>query len=210
MKSGLHGTALCYCDIQLGDKVSIGPYCVIGADGSAGCATSRESRRGAAVVTIGDNTIIESHVVIGRNTRINEDVWIDHHCYLGSNTTCDAGVQVMYGARIYDRVMIGARSWIGGFVCNDAIVGEGAVVMGSLIHRFVDAKLAVREAAPVVHGQAFVGMGAFLVGGIELGRGAYVAAGAVMTRSGKPGRLYAGVPARDIGQAPYAFSDWGR
>jgi acetyltransferase-like isoleucine patch superfamily enzyme len=50
-------------------------------------------------------------------------------------------------------------------------------------------------------------MGAIVIGRVTVGRGAYIAAGSVLTHDASPGRLYIGSPAREQGQAPRAFRD---
>lgn len=49
-----------------------------------------------------------------------------------------------------------------------------------------------------IHDNVFVGLGAILLPGIEIGPNAVVAAGAVVTRTVPPGVVAAGVPARPI------------
>ncbi|MCJ7507583.1 MAG: hypothetical protein MUO85_02480 [candidate division Zixibacteria bacterium] len=111
----------------------------------------------------------------------------------------------MYGARIYHRVLIGEKAWIGGFICNDAIIESNTVVFGKLVHKFVNAIPGTPEKAPIIRKGAFIGMNAIVIGGIEIGIGSYVAAGAVLTKSTLPGRLYMGNPAKDVGPASSAF-----
>jgi acetyltransferase-like isoleucine patch superfamily enzyme len=165
-------------------------------------STGRPSSTGSL---IGPECMLLSHVVIGESTVLEEGVWCDHYTYIGCNSHIGSRAQLMYGARIYHRVTVGARAWIGGFLCNDSIVEPEAVVLGQVVHRFADVTEGVAEAAPRVRRGAFVGMNALVVGNIEVGEGAYVAGGAVLTHSAAPCRLYAGVPARDEGPAPRIF-----
>jgi len=50
-----------------------------------------------------------------------------------------------------------------------------------------------------IHDNVFVGIGAILLPGVEIGPNAIVAAGAVVTRTVPPDTVVAGVPARPIG-----------
>lgn len=190
----------------------VGPYCVVGFPANLVLpahldpteADGRPSSRGA---TLGPGTQLLSHVVIGEGTALGADVWCDHHTRVGCNTKIGDGAQLMYGVRVYDRVSVGERAWVGGFVCNDAVIEAESVVLGQLVHKFVNASEGTPERAPVIRKGAFVGMNALVIGGIEVGTGAYVAAGAVLTRSAQPGRLYVGAPARDVGRAPNVFAN---
>lgn len=51
----------------------------------------------------------------------------------------------------------------------------------------------------VIEDYAFLGTRAMILPGVRVGRGAVIAAGAVVTRDVPPMRIYAGVPAREIG-----------
>lgn len=51
-----------------------------------------------------------------------------------------------------------------------------------------------------VEDDAWIGHGAMLIGGLTIGRGAIVAAGAVVTKDVKPYAIVAGIPARQIGE----------
>src|SRR5687767_5100832 len=52
----------------------------------------------------------------------------------------------------------------------------------------------------VIEGDAWVGCGVILMAGVRIGRGAIVAAGAVVTKDVPAYEIYAGVPARKIGE----------
>jgi acetyltransferase-like isoleucine patch superfamily enzyme len=51
----------------------------------------------------------------------------------------------------------------------------------------------------VIEADAWIGCGAILMAGVRIGRGALVAAGAVVTRDVPPYEIHGGVPARKIG-----------
>lgn len=194
---------------NIGTNTFIGPFCVLGFPCTDSAkrddATNDCNSLSYKILKIGNNCEFLSHNVIGEGTIIGSNVWCDHQCYIGCSTIISDNVEIMYGARIYNRVKIGERAWIGGFVCNDAIIEPKAVVLGKLIHKFTNAREGVPEKAPVVREGAFIGMNAIVIGEIEIGAGAYIGAGSVLTKSALPSRLYIGNPAMDIGPAPNAF-----
>ena len=49
-----------------------------------------------------------------------------------------------------------------------------------------------------VHGDSLIGFGAIVLGPVEIGRGAIVAAGAVVTTDLQPDTVYGGIPARPL------------
>lgn len=203
-------TTIIMGNAKLGSNIYIGPYCILGFPSTEMIdpqhlpqdETGRPVSRG---VEIGNNTSLLSHVVIGDGTILGNDIWCDHHSYIGSDTLIMSNTYIMYGARIYNRARIEESCWIGGFVCNDALVERGAIVMGQLIHRFVNADKNTPESSPVVRRNAFIGMNSQIIGGIEVGENAYIGAGSVLTHSALPGRLYMGAPAKDVGPAPKPF-----
>lgn len=185
--------------VQIAENVKIGPFCLIGTE---------IDQKSEAITIIEESVQIESNVIIGQGSKIGRHCWIDHHCYIGCASSIAQRVEIMYAARINHRVMIGEGAWIGGFVCNDSIIKSEAIVMGNLVHRFTDASEDINETSPTVGTRAFIGMGATVIGGVHIGDGAYVAAGAVVTSDVPPHRLYTGTPACDTGRAPIPFTKW--
>ncbi len=199
-------------NIKLGEDVFIGPFCVLGFPSTETIdpqdfKKNQFSELISRGVIIGNRTSLLSHIVVGEGTVISDNVWCDHHSYIGSDSYIGNQTYIMYGSRIYNRVKIAEKCWIAGFVCNDAVIEMGAIVMGQLIHRFADVSADEAELSPVVRKNAFIGMNAQVVGPVEVGEGAYIGAGAVLTHSALPGRLYLGIPARDSGPAPQPFKD---
>ena len=81
-------------------------------------------------------------------------------------------------------VVVHARSVIG----NDVYVGPQVIIGGR----------SGQPAVPVIEDGAFLGAGARILGPISVGRGATIAAGAVVLCDVAPGTVVAGVPARVI------------
>ncbi len=197
--------------VEIGEHTYIGPNCILGFPLSDEIThkdmdLNNNNRPLSNGMKIKDNCTILSNVVIGENSTIESNVWCDHYSYIGCLTKISNKVQIMYGAKIYHRVIIGEKAWIGEFVCNDAVIEPNAIVLGKLVHKFVNAVEGVPEKAPVIREGAFIGMNAVVIGDVEVGAGAYIAAGAVLTEPARPGRLYMGVPAKDSGTAPSAFN----
>lgn len=123
--------------------------------------------------------------------------------------------------RIGEEVFIGAnaRVWSGLDVCigNRVLVSHGVNIMDSSFHDlrasvrhaqfqqiFKERRNAIDEIAckPVVIGDdAWIGFHAAILKGVTIGRGAVVAAGAVVTSDVPPFTIVAGPVARVIGQA---------
>jgi len=83
IKEGVHPTAILGEGVQLGKKVSIGPYVVVESG-----------------TVIGDNCVLKSHihighqVVIGENTTLHPHVTVYDKCHIGSRVTIHASTVV--------------------------------------------------------------------------------------------------------------------
>lgn len=207
----IHPTALIYPSVSMGKYVDIGPFTVVGQPrsvrsfGSVYHEPSMEHWDQPRGCVLENGVTVSVHVVICDGSRICERAFVDAGVYIGHDSQIGPDVELFQRAQVLSRVTIEEEAWIGGFACNDSRIGRRAVVYGKLIHRFVDAIRGIPEEPPHVDEEAFVGEGAIVIGGVVIGKGAYVAAGSVVTCNVPPGRLYLGAPARDVGVAPKPF-----
>lgn len=176
----------------------VGENCVLGEPGFQHRDWSAEdfSNTVRKETVIGNNARILSHSVICQGAEIGNDFRCDTHSYIGESARLGCSVVVEYGARIYDRSIIGKNTTVGGFICNDATIGESCSVQGSLVHKRTSSTV---EAAPIIENNCLIGTGAVVVGAIRVAEGTILAAGAVLLESTEPGYLYAGVPAIRLG-----------
>jgi acetyltransferase-like isoleucine patch superfamily enzyme len=141
----------------------------------------------------------EPHTVIGPGVWIGQYTIIGHGVRIGSGSQLEDFVEIQPGSVIGSRVVVTSRSRIGigvtvdddsvvrGHVGDHSRIGAGCRIAGDLIHRQLDPSIpwddpAADEPAPVVGAGAFVGWRAMIVGGINIGAGAYVCAGALITK----------------------------
>lgn len=123
--------------------------------------------------TIGEMTVVSPADIGGRMSNLT----IGSHCAIG---------RVMI--QLHDRVEIG----------NNVVINDGArIITGSHDVHSPGWELVAK---PIKIGDfVWVATGATILPGVELGRGAVVAAGAVVTRSVSPFEIVGGNPARKIG-----------
>lgn len=107
------------------------------------------------------------------------------------------------------RITIGRRSIVGPRCHLDA---RGGITLGDDVNvsgytRFMTAKHEVQDPdftasfAPITVGdRVWFGLGATVLGGVTIGEGAVVSAGAVVTKDVEPYTIVGGVPARKIGE----------
>ena len=146
---------------------------------------------------------LSSDVVLGRNVRIMAFVNA-YGCEIGDDTMIGAFVEIQRGARIGSKCKISSHTFIceGVTIEDECFIGHGVIFTND---RFPSAVTA--EGRPkgrkdwtceptVIRRRASIGSGAVLLPGIEIGEGALVGAGAVVTGDVSAGAVVAGVPAR--------------
>ena len=154
-------------------------------------------------------------VKVDRPTTIGAGVSIGHYTIVGEGARIGAGsvieefVNIQPGSEIGARVLVTSRSYIGmgatvgddcvirGHVGENSRVGRRCRIFGDLIHRQLDPSIpwddaTAEEPDPVVEDGAFVGWRATVVGGVNIGKGAYVCAGALITKNVPPGYIARG------------------
>jgi acetyltransferase-like isoleucine patch superfamily enzyme len=131
---------------------------------------------------------------------------------IGSQFSCWRGCTLAACAdgrlEIGDRVSLNSNVYLNAcsagtiLIGNDVLIGPNAVLRAS-DHRFDDPTQPIRlqghsGGAIVIEDDVWLGANVTVVGGVRIGRGAVVAAGAVVTRDVPPLAIVGGVPARVI------------
>lgn len=128
-------------------------------------------------VELGHNVLVRERTVIGRGTTIGTGAIIEGQCRIGERVSVQSNAFLPLLTVIEDDVFIGPRV----VITNDKYPKSRRIV------------------PTVVKRGAVLGANATLIAGVTVGEEAVVAAGAVVTRDVKPGKLVAGVPAREVG-----------
>jgi len=116
--------------------------------------------------------------VIGRDCNICDHVFIENDVVVGDRVTVKCGVQLWDGVTLEDDVFVGPNATF----TNDPFPRSG--------------QYPERFARTTVRAGASIGANATLLPGIEIGQGAMVGAGAVVTHDVPPGVVVTGNPAR--------------
>lgn len=193
--SGIHPTAIVSPEARIGRNVRIGPYCVVEA------------------CEIGDDTHLDSHVVIKEDSVIGRRVRIESHSTIGATGVAwvwHEGQRIVQpqigGARIGDDCFLGTDiTIVRGSVNEVTTLGAGCVLAhGTKIGHGCQVGDEVHFANNVsIAGNCRIGDRAFLSAAsvlrprIRLARGVTVGAGAVVTRDvDEESVVVSGVPAR--------------
>lgn len=148
----------------------------------------------------------------GSNLRVSPDVSFRHAETFDIGDGVMIGEQAIIHGRIDGTCVIGNKGWIGPqcfldardlVIGNNVGCGPGARVLGSMHTGLpIDVPIIATDlciAAVRIDDDADIGMGAILLPGVTVGRGAIVGAGAVVTHDVPPYAKVAGSPARLIG-----------
>lgn len=146
---------------------------------------------------------------VGQHTTIFASAHVAEGARIGADCTICAGASLESGAIIGDRVTLErcVQLWSGVELEDDVFVGPHAVFASDSLQppRRPDGG-SVRT---IVRAGASIGANATIFAGIEIGRGAKIRAGAVVTESVPPHVVVAGNPARIQGYVGSAPSDTG-
>jgi UDP-2-acetamido-3-amino-2,3-dideoxy-glucuronate N-acetyltransferase len=151
-------------------------------------------------VQIHESSYVDAPVAIGAGTRIWHfshilgNVTIGANCSIGQNVVIGPRVTVGSGCKIQNNVSI----YDGVTLADDVFCGPSCVFTNVVNPRAAISRKS--EFAPTSVGKgASIGANATIVCGHSVGRYAFIAAGAVVTRDVPDLALMAGVPARRIG-----------
>lgn len=146
-------------DPAMGDQVWVGHYTTIGPG-----------------VAIGAHSVLEDFVIVQPRAVIGTGVLVTSRSFVGIEAK------------------VGDNCVIRGHVGDHSQVGRGCRIAGDLIHRQLDPSIpwddpGNAEPAPIVGDGVFVGWRAMIIGGVNIGPGAYVCAGAVITQDVPAGHI---------------------
>jgi acetyltransferase-like isoleucine patch superfamily enzyme len=157
-------------------------------------------RGGFKGATIGDNAIIRSGTIIycdveignnfvtGHNVVIRERTKIGDNVLVGTNTVIEGSTEIGDNVSIQSNVFIPINTVIEDLV----FIGPNAVLTNDKYPVRKDYELE----GPVVRKGATIGANSVILPSVEIGEGAFVAAGAVVTKDVPPWMLAVGSPAK--------------
>jgi acetyltransferase-like isoleucine patch superfamily enzyme len=225
---GISAAALVADSAYVGNNVTIypavcvGPRCII-MDGAvlgripiANKTITRAVRSEFRELAIGEDTIVGCNSVLYTGSRFGKRVMIGDLTSVREGSEIADDVVIGRGVMLLANCCIGARSRIqdqahivGNMVVEeDVFIGMGVITTNDndvYITRFGGGAAELKP--PRVRRFAVIGAGATILPGVEIGEGAMVAAGAVVTRDVPAWTIAAGVPARMTRRVP---EDWRR
>jgi len=198
-----------YPKVSIGDACRIFDGAVIGRLPMSTGITTLPLTTEYLPVQIGPGCVIGCNSVLYTNVTLGERVLIGDLSAVREGTVLEDEVLIGQGTTIHRDLRIGKRArisyWchLGAMIEEDVFVatGVGAVDDNSVyLSRF--GLQEVRVQSPIIRRFAVIGLGAMLLPGVEIGEGAFVAAGAVVTKDVPAWTMVAGVPARHFRDIP--------
>ena len=140
------------------------------------------------------------HIAIGRNCTL------EHHIYFKYDGIWKKGPRIKIG----DNVFIGTACEFnikeGINIGNDTLIASGCRFIdhdhGTELGKLIGQQLGA-EKKIILGTDVWLGCNVVILKGVEIGDGAIIAAGAVVTKSILPYEIWAGVPAKKIGERYY-------
>jgi UDP-2-acetamido-3-amino-2,3-dideoxy-glucuronate N-acetyltransferase len=160
--------------------LTVGDNCIIG--------TSVVLYRGAKIgkkVLIADLSTVRENVEIGDFTIVGRGVAVENFCKIGSYCKLETNVYITAYSEVEDRVFVAPCV----ATSNDNFIGRTE-------ERFKHFK------GVTIKKGGRIGVGAVILPGKVVGEDALIAAGSVLTRDAKPRKIVAGVPAKEFRDVP--------
>ena len=150
---------------------------------------------------------IREDVTIGKNAFIPHENLVNlFGCKIGNNCLIGAFVEIQEGVVVGDRTRVQSHTFIceGVSIGNDVFIGHGVMFTNDRRPKASNADLSrvlktdwIMEKT-IIHDWVSIGSGAVLLPGIEVGIGAVIGAGAVVTKSVPANATVIGNPARTL------------
>jgi len=155
------------------------------------------------ITIIGEGCYIEEGAIISEGVKIGFNVICSEYTTVGQNSIINGNTKIHYRAQIFKRVIIGANSRIGGFICNDSKIGDNCSIYGFLVHKYRQHcgeecdKISI--GSPKIGNNVIVGFNSTIIGGVNIEDNVYIAAGAIVTKN---------VPSNSIVKNTNQISKW--
>lgn len=140
-------------------------------------------------------TVIYCDVVIGDRFQCGHNVLIREHTTIGNDSAVGTGTIIEGFCRIGNKARIQSMAFIPTHteIEDDVFIGPHAVLTNDRFPPTGKPELK----GPDIHDEAVIGANVTILPGVRIGKGAAVAAGAVVTKDVPPGMIAVGVPARN-------------
>lgn len=155
----------------------------------------------ASTADVHDRARVPESAKVWHLAQVREDAVLGENCIIGRGAYIDAGVVLGDNCKVQNYALVYAPA-----VLEEGVfVGPAAVFTNDTFPRAINRDGTIKHASDwhaegvTVRRGASIGAGAVVLGGVEVGEWALVAAGAVVTKHVPAHALMVGVPARQVG-----------
>lgn len=144
---------------------------------------------------------IASSASVWHLAQVREDAQVGENCIIGRGAYIDAGVVIGDNCKVQN----GAFVYAPARVADGVFIGPGVIFTNDTFPRAVNPDGSLKKGddwemtGVVVRKGASIGAGSVILGGVEIGEWALIAAGSVVTKDVPPYALMRGTPARRVG-----------
>lgn len=198
-----------YAGTRIGDNVTIESNAVIGRQPRPSVTSTVKITELLPPLEIGSGTtigagaVLYAGTIIGANCLLGDTAVVRENCAIGDYVIVGTGSVVENSVKIGEKTKVQSSSYITAY----SVIGKHCFIapmvtttndnfMGRTEERFKFIQGAV------VQNGARVGGGAILLPGVIIGEESFIAAGSIVTKNTQPGKLYKGIPAREIRSVP--------
>jgi len=190
--------AVIHPNVSFDESAQIGLFVILGEP-------ARGKTVGEVPLVIGQNATIRSHTVvyagnvIGANFQSGHHVLIREDNVIGNNVSVGSGTIVEHHVRIDDNVRIHSQAFIPEFsVLEQGVwIGPNVVVTNARYPNTPDTKDNLQGA--IFRKGCVIGANSTILPGVEIGEGALIGAGSVVTKNVAAGAIVVGNPAKQKG-----------
>lgn len=154
---------------------------------------------------IGCNVVLYTGITLGAQVLICDLTSVREGCVLEDSVVLGRGVMINYETHIGKRTRIQDQADITGNMLIESDVFISMNVTTANDNDIYLTRFGLKpydHRGPIIRRFAVIGHNATLLPGVEIGEGAFVASGAVVTRDVPPWTVVAGVPARRVRDIP--------
>jgi acetyltransferase-like isoleucine patch superfamily enzyme len=198
------GHVVVHAGTRIGAGARLQDGCVLGKPPALGPRSSAAGGEPPGPAAVGAGTTIGAGAVVLEGAAIGTRCVVADQAHVRERTAIGDECVVGRSASVENDVRIGARVRIqtGAYVTAWSVVEDDVFIAPCVV--FTNDPTAGRRPdgmelrGPTLRRECRIGAGAVLLPGVEIGTGAFVAAGAVVTRDVPAGALVMGVPARVV------------
>jgi acetyltransferase-like isoleucine patch superfamily enzyme len=180
--------------VQLGEAAKVDDGVVLGYLPTRSVDDRALKILGGAVIRAG--TIIYAGSTIGRGLETGHNVILREENTIGVELRIWNNSTIDYGCRIGDRVKIHCNCYVAQYSVleDDVFLAPGVTIANDKYPGWEETPVGL--IGPTIRRGAQIGVNVTILPGIEIGAGAVVGAGSVVTRNVEPGVVVVGNPAR--------------